>query len=138
MRNLGKNLAKVIKDGRLAHKRRYSQEQLAAKLGISGQAVSNVERGLASLNIRHSIALSQILEIPLETFKKAVVKDYEDAIEIEIQNLLSSHAGVELRETERRRPDMSDAPLYENLIPSGGYENVPLRSYIRRLDSSPM
>lgn len=90
MRNLGKHLAKEIKAARLAHPKNYSQNEIGSLLKLSGQTISNLERGLCSLNIRHVIKLSKILEVPLERFKRSMVQDYEDAINAEIWKTLDT------------------------------------------------
>lgn len=127
MRNLGKHLAKAIKEGRLAHRLNYSQNEIASQLKLSGQTISNLERGLCSLNIKHVIKLSVILEIPLERLKRAMVQDYEDAINAEIWKIMDADRpgnGVELRETDRRGSSLSDSRVYDRPMPSGRYAGV--------------
>ena len=41
----------------------YTQEQLAAKMGVSIQMVSNLERGIKSIRIDNLVRLCQILQV---------------------------------------------------------------------------
>lgn len=88
MRNLGKHLGKAIREGRLAHPRKYSQNELGALLNLNGQVLSNLERGNNSLHVRHVIQLSKILEIPFERLKRAMIQDFEDALTAEVFSVL--------------------------------------------------
>lgn len=130
MRNLGFNLAKEIKTARLSHRVGFSQGDLATMLGINVQSISNLERGKQSLNIKHVIKLSKILEIPFEKLKRAMVQDYEDAINKEIWlklDIISNERGNvnELRISKRRRSLMQESRVYDYPVSSGRYSPVP-------------
>jgi transcriptional regulator with XRE-family HTH domain len=130
MRNLGLNLANEVKRARKAHRLSYSQNELGSLLGLNGQVISNLERGKNSLNIKHVIKISKILEIPFERLKKAMVQDYEDAINREVWvklDLISANhnAGVELRKSEERRGSRMQEPgVYAYPVSSGGRSSV--------------
>jgi transcriptional regulator with XRE-family HTH domain len=102
MRNLGKHLAQEIYRARHAHPKRYSQNELASILNLHSQTISNVERGLNSLSVKHVIKLAPILDVPLSLLTDAMLRDYEDAINTEISKILAADNAAtvcELRES---------------------------------------
>lgn len=114
----GKNLAAAFRPKRV--ELRLSQKKLAATLGLNVQVISNVERGVQSLNSKHVIKISKILAIPLETLKRAMVKDYEDALHSDI-NLALDRASLpgKLREGSPVREVLQVQGIYDYSMPSG-------------------
>jgi hypothetical protein len=82
------NVARLIKEKRLAHPKKLSQTQLSKMLGYkNGQFISNVERGLCSIPLRGMKNAIDILEIsPLE-IKEAMLKDYQETLEFYMSNV---------------------------------------------------
>ncbi|MBF0207487.1 MAG: helix-turn-helix transcriptional regulator [Oligoflexia bacterium] len=75
------NMAKLIRSKRLGHPKSYSQSELSHMLGYkNGQFISNVERSLCSIPFKMLRRVSEILDIPLEDLKIAVLKDQEQTI----------------------------------------------------------
>lgn len=82
-----KNIGKLVRERR--EKLGLSQTELCVALGFSknGQNISNVERGLASLPIKHIARVSIVLQTPAHLFKEAILKDYEEQIEKAIKGM---------------------------------------------------
>lgn len=78
-----KNIAELIKEKRLIHPNKYSQSELSHALGYrNGQFISNVERGLCSIPLKGIYKVSEVLDIEPETVKLAILKDYEDTLNL--------------------------------------------------------
>lgn len=76
-----KNIATLIKTKRLNHPKAYSQSELSELLGYkNGQFISNVERGLCSIPLKMMKKISEVLEVPPEELKGAILKDHEDTL----------------------------------------------------------
>lgn len=72
------NIAKLIRTKRLSHSKGYSQAELSHLLGYkNGQFISNVERSLCSIPLKMLRRVADILDIPSEDLKLAVLKDQE-------------------------------------------------------------
>lgn len=72
------NIAKLIRTKRLGHPKNYSQSELSNLLGYkNGQFISNVERALCNIPLKMLRRVSEILEIPAEDLKIAILKDHE-------------------------------------------------------------
>lgn len=85
MNVLSNNLAKLIK--RRRKELGMTQPQLSAKLGYTsknGQTVSNIERGMCQLPIKHINQLSLILRISREAIIIEMIADYVQALMLEI------------------------------------------------------
>ncbi len=81
MRYFG-NIAKLIKEARLKHPKRYSQTELSAKLGYkNGQFISNIERGLCSVPVKSLALLVETLNLDSRELKEALLKDMEKTLE---------------------------------------------------------
>lgn len=77
-----KNIADLIKNNRLKHPKKYSQSELSNALGYrNGQFISNVERGLCSIPLKGISKVSEILDIPQEEVKAAILKDFEATLD---------------------------------------------------------
>jgi transcriptional regulator with XRE-family HTH domain len=81
MRHFG-HIAKLIKDARLTHPKKYSQTELSTKLGYkNGQFISNIERGLCSVPVKSLSLLTQTLNIEPAKLKTALLADMERTLE---------------------------------------------------------
>ena len=77
-----KSIAKLIKAKRLGHPRGYSQSQLSHLLGYkNGQFISNVERGLCNVPLKMLRRVSEVLDVPKEDLKKAILDDHEKTLD---------------------------------------------------------
>ena len=77
-----KSIAKLIKAKRLGHPRGYSQSELSHLLGYkNGQFISNVERGLCNVPLKMLRRVSEVLDVPKEDLKKAILDDHEKTLD---------------------------------------------------------
>lgn len=66
----------------MSHPNGYSQSELSHLLGYkNGQFISNVERSLCSIPFKMLKKISQVLDIPSEDVKLAVLKDQETTLD---------------------------------------------------------
>ncbi|MBY0416115.1 MAG: helix-turn-helix domain-containing protein [Bdellovibrionales bacterium] len=78
-----KHVADLVKNARLNHPRRYSQNEVSSLLGYkNGQFVSNVERGLCSVPLKKLDKLAITLNIPREELKAAILRDFEATLSL--------------------------------------------------------
>jgi transcriptional regulator with XRE-family HTH domain len=76
-----KHIAKLVKDARLSHPKKYSQAELSDALGYkNGQFISNIERGLCSVPLRSLYAVTEVLNIPADKLKEALLLDFEGTL----------------------------------------------------------
>jgi len=76
-----KHIAKLIKNKRLAHAKRYSQSELSTMLGYkNGQFISNVERGLCNIPLKMIPLVCEILTINPTDIKAAMLADFEETL----------------------------------------------------------
>lgn len=69
------HIAEVLRSARKSAG--ISQGRLGAKLGLHAQAISNIERGITSLPLRHMVKISKILDVyPYQLFQ-AMLRDFE-------------------------------------------------------------
>lgn len=72
------HIAKLIRTKRINHTKGYSQSELSNLLGYkNGQFISNVERALCSIPLKMLRKVSDVLDIPCEELKEAILKDQE-------------------------------------------------------------
>jgi len=82
-----KHIATLIKNKRLEHAKQYSQADLSILLGYkNGQFISNVERALCSIPFKLIPKLEIVLNIRSEDLKSALVKDFEETIDMHLLN----------------------------------------------------
>lgn len=75
------NISKLVKSKRQLVPGGLSQNDLSVMLGYkNGQFISNVERGLCSIPYKNLKKLSEILNVPKEDLKAAILKDVEVAL----------------------------------------------------------
>lgn len=78
-----KHVADLVRNARLNHPKRYSQNEVSALLGYkNGQFVSNVERGLCSVPLKKLDKLAITLNISREDLKAAILKDFETTLSL--------------------------------------------------------
>jgi len=76
------NIAKLIRTKRIQHSKGYSQSELSHMLGYkNGQFISNVERALCNIPLKMLKRVSEILDIPTEDLKKAILLDHETTLD---------------------------------------------------------
>lgn len=73
------NIGKFVKKHR--EKVGLSQTELSRALGYSkGQFISNVERGLCSVPLKHAVDLRKALDVEAHTLTTALLRDYHSTI----------------------------------------------------------
>ncbi|MDD0853021.1 helix-turn-helix transcriptional regulator [Halobacteriovorax sp. GB3] len=78
-----KYVAQLIKSKRELNE--ISQSQLSTTLGYkNGQFISNVERGICALPIKHHVGVCTFLDIEPGELKAATVADFEEQYEHKI------------------------------------------------------
>ena len=81
------NIATLIRTKRINHPKGYSQSELSHLLGYkNGQFISNVERALCNIPLKMLKRVGEILDIPADDLKTAILKDQE----ITLENYLSA------------------------------------------------
>lgn len=83
-----KNIAQLIRTRRMNHPKGYSQSELSHLLGYkNGQFISNVERALCNIPLKMLRKVSEVLDIPSEELKGAILKDQEETLNNYLYNL---------------------------------------------------
>lgn len=83
-----KNIAHLIRTRRMNHPKGYSQSELSHLLGYkNGQFISNVERALCNIPLKMLRKVSEVLDIPAEELKGAILKDQEETLNNYLYNL---------------------------------------------------
>ena len=83
-----KNIAQLIRTKRMNHPKGYSQSELSHLLGYkNGQFISNVERALCNIPLKMLRKVSEVLDIPAEELKGAILKDQEETLNNYLYNL---------------------------------------------------
>ena len=86
-----KNIAFLIRTKRMNHPKGYSQSELSHLLGYkNGQFISNVERALCNIPLKMLGKVSEILDIPSEDLKTAILKDQEETLDNYLYKMNSS------------------------------------------------
>jgi transcriptional regulator with XRE-family HTH domain len=76
-----KNIAQLIRTKRMNHPKGYSQSELSHLLGYkNGQFISNVERALCNIPLKMLKKVSEVLDIPADDLKSAILKDQEETL----------------------------------------------------------
>lgn len=101
-----KNIAQLIRTKRMNHPKGYSQSELSHLLGYkNGQFISNVERALCNIPLKMLRKVSEVLDIPAEELKAAILKDQEETLNNYLYNLKTTN------KKEKEAP-ASHAPIY--------------------------
>ena len=104
------NIARLIRKKRVTHPKAYSQSELSHLLGYkNGQFISNVERALCNIPLKMLSRVSEILDIPSEDLKVAILKDQE----ITLEHYLKESAPGTVHSYENKSPEDKNI--------SGGY-----------------
>lgn len=83
-----KNIAQLIRTKRMNHPKGYSQSELSHLLGYkNGQFISNVERALCNIPLKMLRKVSEVLDIPSEELKAAILRDQEETLNNYLYNL---------------------------------------------------
>lgn len=86
-----KNIAQLIRTKRMNHPKGYSQSELSHLLGYkNGQFISNVERALCNIPLKMLRKVSEVLDIPSEELKAAILKDQEETLNNYLYNIMPS------------------------------------------------
>tara|TARA_Y100001970_G_C14182771_1_gene830768 strand:+ start:304 stop:738 length:435 start_codon:yes stop_codon:yes gene_type:complete len=97
-----KSIAKLIKAKRLGHPRGYSQSELSHLLGYkNGQFISNVERGLCNVPLKMLRRVSEVLGIPKEELKKAILDDHEKTLDNYLDSGDQSRNNIQVEKSEQ-------------------------------------
>ena len=76
------SIAKLIRTKRLNHPKGYSQSELSNLLGYkNGQFISNVERALCNIPLKMLGRVSEVLDIPSEDLKRAILEDHDKTLD---------------------------------------------------------
>tara|TARA_B100000029_G_C17068710_1_gene776020 strand:- start:76 stop:450 length:375 start_codon:yes stop_codon:yes gene_type:complete len=99
------SIAKLIRTKRLNHPKGYSQSELSNLLGYkNGQFISNVERALCNIPLKMLGRVSEVLDIPSEDLKRAILEDHDKTLDnylkAEASDSESSSAQASVSETE--------------------------------------
>jgi transcriptional regulator with XRE-family HTH domain len=83
-----KNIAQLIRTKRMNHPKGYSQSELSHLLGYkNGQFISNVERALCNIPLKMLRKVSEVLDIPPEELKAAILRDQEETLNNYLYNI---------------------------------------------------
>ena len=83
-----KNIAQLIRTKRMNHPKGYSQSELSHLLGYkNGQFISNVERALCNIPLKMLRKVSEVLDIPSEDLKAAILRDQEETLNNYLYNI---------------------------------------------------
>ena len=82
-----KHIALLIRTKRMNHPKGYSQSELSHLLGYkNGQFISNVERALCNIPLKMLRKVAEVLDIPAEDLKIAILKDQEETLNNYLSN----------------------------------------------------
>ncbi len=101
-----KNIAHLIRTKRMNHPKGYSQSELSHLLGYkNGQFISNVERALCNIPLKMLRKVSEVLDIPAEELKGAILRDQEETLNNYLYNLKTT-------KSKDKSSDAEATPLY--------------------------
>ena len=72
-------IARLIRHHRTQKK--LTQKELAFKLGVHPQLISNIERGVMSFPLKHSRAMCDALGIKNKQWRGLVIRNYEEKLD---------------------------------------------------------
>jgi hypothetical protein len=86
-----KNIAQLIRTKRMNHPKGYSQSELSHLLGYkNGQFISNVERALCNIPLKMLKKVSEVLDIPADELRTAILRDQEETLNNYLYNVKPS------------------------------------------------
>lgn len=87
MRGKFNHIARVVRTARENHPKRLSQAEVSHLMGyLNGQFISNVERGKCSVPVKKVADLSLHLGIQTAVLKEAMMKDFSESFDAEVEN----------------------------------------------------
>lgn len=93
------NIAKLVKEKRLASTQGLSQNDLSKLLGYkNGQFISNVERGLCGVPFKNLNKLCETLSIEQSELKAVILKDVEETVDNYLVEGANTSSGVTVSE----------------------------------------
>jgi hypothetical protein len=114
----GRYVGKLIKSHREAHFKNYSQADLSFLLGYkNGQFISNIERAKCSLPVKEMVLVSELLNIDLEVFKNAYIKDFVLELNLKIDQLVERKTDEKNESDRDSDVSLEDAPACEEQVP---------------------
>ena len=100
-----KNIAQLIRTRRMNHPKGYSQSELSHLLGYkNGQFISNVERALCNIPLKMLRKVSEVLDIPSEELKAAILRDQEETLNNYLYNLKTNKKEKDVQAVESMLP----------------------------------
>ncbi len=100
-----KNIALLIRTKRMNHPKGYSQSELSHLLGYkNGQFISNVERALCNIPLKMLRKVSEVLDIPSEELKAAILKDQEETLNNYLYNMKTTKKEKEVQTSASLTP----------------------------------
>jgi transcriptional regulator with XRE-family HTH domain len=75
----------LIKQAR--EKAGVTQKDLAKVLQVNAQFISNIERGVCQMPVRHFRLISKTLNLPITLLAKAAVKRYTELLELKLKEM---------------------------------------------------
>ena len=108
-----KSIAKLIKSKRLGHPKGNSQSELSHLLGYkNGQFISNVERALCNIPLKMLRKASEVLDIPTEDLKQAILDDHEKTLD----NYLNVSENSENLESDKNEGERLEGREEKNAV----------------------
>lgn len=99
-----KNIAQLIRSSRMNHPKGYSQSELSHLLGYkNGQFISNVERSLCNIPLKMLKRVSEVLDIPADDLKAAILRDQEETLNNYLYNQKPSKKDKEAIATDMKK-----------------------------------
>ncbi|MBY0517122.1 MAG: helix-turn-helix transcriptional regulator [Bacteriovoracaceae bacterium] len=112
-----KNIAQLIRTRRMNHPKGYSQSELSHLLGYkNGQFISNVERALCNIPLKMLKRVSEVLDIPSEELKNAILRDQEETLNNYLYNQKASKKDKDVSSTAT---DLAKSALAAELSATG-------------------
>lgn len=102
-----KHIATLIRVKRMSHPSVLSQTDLSTLLGYkNGQFISNVERGLCNVPLKMMSRIAEILNIPEEEIKTAILKDHAQTLD----NFFNTQNST----VNKKKKQLKDEVLFNN------------------------
>jgi len=109
------SIAKLIRTKRLNHPKGYSQSELSHLLGYkNGQFISNVERALCNIPLKMLGRVSEVLDIPPEDLKKAILEDHDKTLDnyLSVSRETAQPENASTHQKDSESESKSTAPSY--------------------------
>ena len=73
------HIAALVRESRVS-KTPFKQEELSKEMGLCGQSISNVERGIASVPPKRIKEIAHLLHVEPMAIIEAMINDYRDTL----------------------------------------------------------